>query len=145
MYREITKTWQRMSKNRSAEIKSLGIMLRTRPTIERVDRPTRLDRARRLGYKAKPGFIIVRIKVSRGGMRRVKAKAGRRQKHAGIVKMKANVNVRQTSERRVSEKFPNLEVLNSYFVYRDGRSAWYEVILVDKCDPSLIDYMDLAN
>jgi len=37
---------------------------------EVVDKPLRLDRARALGYKAKKGFIIVRIKIGRGGRKR---------------------------------------------------------------------------
>ena len=76
MYRAIEKTWQDMIKSKSDDLKSKGINLRRRPTIERLERPTRLDRARRLGYKAKQGFIIVRIKVGRGGMRQSKTMGG---------------------------------------------------------------------
>jgi large subunit ribosomal protein L15e len=39
------------------------------------------------------------------------------------------------AERRASERYPNLKVLNSYFLYKDGRYAWYEVILVDPNHP----------
>ncbi len=81
--------------------------------------------------------MVVRVKVSRGGMRRPRPKSGRRSKHLGVVKMKANVNVKQTAERRVSEKYPNLKVLNSYFVYKDGRNVWHEVILLDSNHPSI--------
>ncbi len=33
---------------------------RKEPAVLRIDRPTRIDRARSLGYKAKQGFLIVR-------------------------------------------------------------------------------------
>ncbi|MEE9586257.1 MAG: 50S ribosomal protein L15e [Nitrososphaerales archaeon] len=145
MYREISKTWRGMLSKRSDELKAKGIDLRRRSTIERLERPTRLDRARRLGYKAKPGFIVVRIKVGRGGMRRSKASGGRRPKHAGIVKMKADVSMRQTSEKRVATKFPNLKVLNSYFLYKDGKNAWYEVILIDPHNPSVKSDKDVGG
>lgn len=145
MYSEISKVWRSRFKNKAAELQNLGIDLRTRPTVERLERPTRLDRARRLGYKAKAGFIVIRVKVSRGGMRRRKARMGRRQKHAGIVRMKADVSMRQTAERRVQDKFPNLKVLNSYFLYRDGRSAWYEVLMLDTHHPSVMSDKDVAG
>merc|ERR1712193_46816 len=37
------------------------------PTIHRATRPTRPDKARRLGYKAKQGYCIYRVKIRRGG------------------------------------------------------------------------------
>src|SRR2546430_2352617 len=36
----------------------------------RLERPTRVDRARELGYRAKQGYVIVRARVRRGGRRR---------------------------------------------------------------------------
>ena len=36
------------------------------------------------------------------------------------------------AEERGNRKFPNLEVLNSYWVGEDGQYKWFEVILVDK-------------
>lgn len=127
-----------MFKERSEQLKTLGITLRQKPTIERLERPSRLDRARRLGYKAKPGFVVVRVKVGRGGMRRLKPDRGRRPKHSGLTRMKADVNVQQTAERRATDKFPNLKALNSYYLFEDGKNAWYEVILIDTHHPSVI-------
>jgi len=37
--------------------------------LHRAPRPTRPDKARRLGYKAKQGYVIYRIRVGRGGRR----------------------------------------------------------------------------
>lgn len=127
-----------MFKERGEQLKNIGITLRQKQTIERLERPSRLDRARRLGYKAKPGFVVVRVKVGRGGMRRVKPAKGRRPKHTGLTRMKANVNVQQTAERRATDKFPNLKALNSYYLFEDGKNAWYEVILIDTHHPSVI-------
>ncbi|MCK5626760.1 50S ribosomal protein L15e, partial [Candidatus Bathyarchaeota archaeon] len=33
---------------------------RREPAILRVEKPTRIERAKRLGYKAKQGFVVVR-------------------------------------------------------------------------------------
>lgn len=40
------------------------------PVIHRASRPSRPDKARRLGYKAKQGFVIYRIRVRRGNRKR---------------------------------------------------------------------------
>ncbi|KAH9750559.1 Ribosomal protein L15 [Citrus sinensis] len=43
---------------------------RQHPSIVRVTRPTRPDKARRLGYKAKQGYVVYRVRVRRGGRKR---------------------------------------------------------------------------
>ncbi|KAI7744840.1 hypothetical protein M8C21_031500 [Ambrosia artemisiifolia] len=40
------------------------------PSIVRVTHPTRPDKARRMGYKAKQGYVIYRVRVRRGGRKR---------------------------------------------------------------------------
>ena len=40
------------------------------PAIHRAAKPTRPDKARRLGYKAMQGFVIYRVRVRRGGRKR---------------------------------------------------------------------------
>ena len=143
MYKHSSKTWKNIFKDNSKLLRTRVVQWRKENTLTRVHRPTRLDRARSLGYKAKQGTIVVRIKVGRGGMRRERPKAGRRQKHSGVVKMKADLNMQQIAENRVGRKYPNLHVLNSYFVYKDGKHAWYEVILVDPAHPSIKSDSDL--
>merc|ERR1711879_846842 len=39
-------------------------------SVHRASRPTRPDKARRLGYRAKQGFIIYRVRIRRGGRKR---------------------------------------------------------------------------
>jgi len=55
----------------------------------------------------------------------------------GFKRLTAVKNLRWIAEERVARKFPNLEVLNSYFVASDGVSKWYEVILVDPNHPAI--------
>ena len=38
--------------------------------VHRATRPTRPDKARRLGYKAKQGYVVYRVRVRRGGRKR---------------------------------------------------------------------------
>ena len=48
--------------------------------VVKVDKPLRLDRARNLGYKAKKGFVVARVRVLRGGRTKMRPKHGRRSK-----------------------------------------------------------------
>jgi len=104
-------------------------------TFVRVDKPLRLDRARTLGYKAKPGFVIVRTKVRRGGLRKHRIKKGRRPKRKGILKITMKKSVQRIAEERTSKRYPNCEVLGSYWVGQDGRHKWFEVMMVDPNNP----------
>jgi len=116
---------------------------RRQPTVVRVERPTRPDRARELGYKAKQGFVIARVRVRRGGRRKPRPRSGRKPGSMGVKKLTPAKSLRRIAEERCARKFPNLEVLNSYYVAEDGKYKWYEVILVDpnhpviKSDPTI--------
>jgi len=103
----------------------------------RVERPTRLDRARALGYKAKQGIVVVRGRVRKGGLNRRKIRRGRRAKRKGTNKITAKKSLQRIAEERAAKRYPNLEVLNSYWVAEDGKQVWYEVILLDKHHPSI--------
>ena len=137
MYSQISKTWRSMVKEASPVYKQRAIAWRRGSTVVRIERPTRLDRARALGYKAKQGIVVVRIKVTRGGMRQKRPTSGRRPKHLGVLKIKGQFSSQDTAERRVSEKYPNTKVLGSYPIYQDGKFIWYEVILADVNHPSI--------
>jgi large subunit ribosomal protein L15e len=130
-------TWVKMWKSNADELRSKSIIWRTEPVIHRIRRPSRLDRARRLGYKAKQGIIVVRARVGRGGMRKQRAVAGRRPKHIGVIHIKQGISMRKVAERRVNEKFPNMEILGSYYLHKDGMYYWYELILADPNHPSI--------
>jgi len=135
-YKYIAEAWTRPEKSFVRDLmRKRLIEWRRQPTITRIDKPTRLDRARKLGYKAKQGFVLARVRVRRGGFRKVRPKAGRRPKRMGVTKFKLGKSIRLIGEERTARKFPNLEVLNSYWVGEDGRSKWFEVILIDPSHP----------
>ena len=99
----------------------------------RVNRPTRTDKARRLGYKAKQGFIVYRAAVRRGGRKRPNGKGivYGKPKHQGINQLKFRRSLRSVAEERVGKKMGNLRVLNSYWINQDSTYKYYEIILVD--------------
>ncbi|NIR86899.1 50S ribosomal protein L15e [Candidatus Bathyarchaeota archaeon] len=135
-YKYLAKAWK---KPEASFVKELMwqrlIEWRKQPAVLRVEKPTRIDRARKLGYKAKQGFVVARVRVRRGGFRRTRPRAGRRSKRMGVTKLKLAKSLRLIAEERAARKFPNLEVLNSYWVWEDGRFKWFEVVMVDPNHP----------
>ncbi len=112
------------------------VVWRREGAVTRLERPTRLDRARRLGYKAKQGYIIVRARIRRGGRRKPWPRAGRRSKKMTIHKTPGK-SLQWIAEERAAKRWVNLEVLGSYWVGEDGRHKWFEVILIDPHHPSI--------
>jgi len=102
----------------------------------RVEKPLRLDRARSLGYKAKKGVSVVRIRLKRGGHKRPRPNKARRSKRLHIRK-NLRLNYKEIAEQRVARRYNNMEVLNSYMIGQDGIHNFYEVILVDRSAPTI--------
>jgi len=112
------------------------VKLRAQPAILRIEKPTRPDRARALGYRAKQGIFVVRARITKGGRKRRKITGGRRPKRwARFIQIRKSDQV--LAEERIARKFSNAEVLNSYWVGEDGRYKWYEIILVDRAHPAI--------
>ena len=108
---------------------------RREPSSVKVERPTKLSRARSLGYRAKEGIIVIGQRIPRGGKKR--PKFGKRKSKRMGQRLVLSKNYQSIAEERVAKKYTNLEVLNSYFVVKDGKYAWYEVIMLDWANPSI--------
>ena len=96
----------------------------------RLDRPTNLVRARRLGYKAKQGYVLVVVRIAKGNRARRKPMGGRKPKHNYIF-VQPQQSHQTIAEKRANYRYKNLEVVNSYWVGEDGQSTYFEVILAD--------------
>lgn len=129
--------WKRPRERMPQSWKQRLIDWRKEGTVTRVDSPTRIDRARRLGYKAKQGFVIVRVKVPKGMRKRPKRTGTRRPKRSGRF-FSTGKSKKWIGEEKAARSFMNLEVLNSYYVGEDGVQFWYEVIMVDPKNPSIM-------
>ncbi len=110
---------------------------RREPVFQRIERPTRLDAARRVGYRAKQGITVVRTRVRRGGLRKGKIHMKRKPSKAGLKKITMAKSIQRIAEERTSKRYPNLEVLNSYWVGEDGKNKFFEVIMVDPHHPAI--------
>lgn len=129
----LRQAWKKPDEKR---LRELMIKWRAGKKVEKVGKPLRIDRARALGYKAKGGFVVARVVILRGGRKRPKTRKGRKtrkQTNKKILKM----SYRWVAEIRAQKKFPNLEVLNSYLIGKDGKNYFFEVILVDPNMPEI--------
>ena len=137
MYKYVRDIWKNPKENLGELWRSRRLEWKKQPVTIRIDRPTRIDKARSLGYKAKQGYILVRQKVLRGGRQKPQIRAGRRSKRMSRRK-NLKMSYQWVAEQRVEKKFVNCSVLNSYYVGEDGNNFWYEVILVDRMHPQIM-------
>jgi len=102
-------------------------------SVHRVSRPTRPDKARRLGYRAKQGYVIYRVRIRRGGRKRPVTKGQTYGKPAGHVvnQLKNQRSHQAVAEERVGRKCGALRVLSSYWVAQDSTYKFFEVCMID--------------
>ncbi len=137
VYKYVRELWKQPKKNLGDLWKKRLILWRREPATKRIERPTRIDKARSLGYKAKQGVFVVRQRLARGGHTRPKWSGGRRTKRSSV-NLPLKKNYQAVAEERAQKKYPNCEVLNSYFAAKDGLFYWYEVIMIDRAHPSVL-------
>ncbi len=138
MYSLIQKTFQAEYHARSPLYRARLSKWRTEGAIVRAERPTNLARARTLGYKAKQGYCIVRVRVGRGSRKRPHPWGGRKP-GKNYAYVQPGKSLQHISEERAARRYSNLEVLNSYFVGADGQYKFFEIILVDpECYPGTL-------
>ena len=132
MYKYLNDAWNNREKtDLEPYLRDLAIRWRREPTVHRIERPTRLDRARALGYRSKQGYVVVRVRIRKGGARKPRPRSGRRQKALGVKRFTRALSLKRIAELRARTKFPNLRVLNSYYLWEDGTHHWFETIMHD--------------
>merc|ERR1711907_230624 len=133
-YKYLEEIWKKKQSD------ALRFLLRVRcweyrqlPAIHRVQHPTRPDKARRLGYKAKQGYVVYRVRVRRGSRKRVAPKGITYGKpvNQGVTQLKFQRSLRSVAEERIGRRAGNLRVLSSYWVNQDSTYKFFEVILID--------------
>lgn len=143
-YSYIQENFEKSYSERDEVYRSRLMDMRREAVVTRLEKPTNVARARSLGYKAKQGFVIVRARVSRGAGMHTRPNKGRKPSRMGVNKLTRGKSKQLTAEERAQRKFPNLEVLNSYWVADDGMHKWFEVIMVDPCHPCIANDPNLS-
>ncbi|MBI2545216.1 MAG: 50S ribosomal protein L15e [Candidatus Aenigmarchaeota archaeon] len=137
LYKSLRETWKKPRENLGETLRQRLTEWREQHVVVRVPKPTRLDRAHELGFKAKLGYTVARVRVKKGGRRRRHPDKGRKPRKMGLVHFTPAKSLQWIGEEKVQRKFTNMEVLNSYQVGEDGVYKWFEVILVDPTHPNL--------
>lgn len=74
-YKYLEELWKRKQSDvMSFILRMRAYEFRQLPTIHRCTQSSRPDKARRMGYKKKQGYVIYRIRVRRGGRKKPVAK-----------------------------------------------------------------------
>ena len=133
-YKYLEELW----KKKQSDVMKFILRIRTweyrqLPALHKVSRPSRPDKARRLGYKAKQGVVVFRVRIRRGGRKNPVRKGiiCGKIKTQGVNQLKNYRNHRAIAEERAGRKLGGLRVLNSYWVGQDATYKFYEIILVD--------------
>lgn len=107
--------------------------------VIRLAKPTRVEKARQMGYKAKQGYVIFRVRVRRGNRKKTVPKGivFGKPSSQGVSKLKPKRNLRSIAEGRVGRKCGGLRIMNSYWVNQDSSYKYFEVILVDPAHKSI--------
>lgn len=134
MYDYLQQAWKKPNQK---VLRERMIEWRKGETIVKVNKPLRLDKARALGYKAKKGIIVVRVRIMRGGRTRPRPMKGR--KHGGNLSSSKvlKMSYQWVAEQRAAMTYTNMEVLNSYVIGKDGINYFFEVILIDPEMPEI--------
>lgn len=133
-YKYLQELWRK----KQSDVMAFVLRMRTweyrqLPVIHRCAKPSRPEKARKVGYRAKQGYVVYRVRIRRGGRKRQapKGQVYGKPKRVGINEKKPRRNHRAIAESRVGRRIPGLRVLNSYWVGQDSTYKFYEVILVD--------------
>merc|ERR1711993_190738 len=132
-YKYMNEVWRKKSSDTMRYLQRIRVwQYRNLNTIHRASKPTRPEKARRLGYKATQGFVVYRIKIRRGGRKKPVPKGATMGKpvHQGVFMQFAR-RLQSVAEERVGRHCGGLRVLNSYWVGEDSTFKYFEVILMD--------------
>jgi len=120
----------------AASMKSGAVRERVRAwkqgnTVQRVEKPLNPVRARELGYKAKKGYFVVRVKTKRGKRTRNRPQLGRKP---GRNRKRENPGKpwQWFAEQKALHRCRNAELVGSYFAGGDGSSQFFDVLLKTK-------------
>ncbi|MBU1197684.1 50S ribosomal protein L15 [Candidatus Micrarchaeota archaeon] len=127
-YRHVQDSFSKSYGERLPSFRKRLAKWRKEKTVERAEKPSNPYRARSLGYKAKKGYAIARVKIHRGKRARRKADLGRKPGR-NVKFQNPGRTMSYYAEQKARKRFRNMVPINSYLVGSDGVHAYFEVIL----------------
>lgn len=151
-YKYIRKTFQNEWKGTEDSDYDYASLLRKRALDYRnedkavvvVEHPTNIVSAKGVGYKAKQGVFVARVRVRKGTGTHHRPKHKRRPKRLGQAKLSRKLSTQAMAEQRASKKFENAEALGSYKVAEDGKMHYYEVVMADRNASTIVSDKNLS-
>merc|ERR1712231_3580 len=124
-YKYMNEVWRKKSSDTMRYLQRIRVwQYRNLNTIHRASKPTRPEKARRLGYKATQGFVVYRIKIRRGGRKKPVPKGATMGKPTNMgVFVQFARRLQSVAEERVGRHCGSLRVMNSYWVGEDSKSV----------------------
>ena len=144
MYKQVKKNIISGFKTRSETYRGRLIKWHSEAPITKIEKPTNIARARELGYRAKQGVVVARVRVTGGRKHRSKADGGRKPSKSAAYYTR-HKSLKVVAEEKASRKFMNCEVLNSYFIGNAGAENYYEVILLDRGNSAITSDRTYGN
>jgi large subunit ribosomal protein L15e len=130
LFKQLSNSWR--ENGMPSELKKERLIAwRREPVTLRIEHPTRLDRAKAIGFKHVQGIFMVRQRVTRGTHKRPDWSGGRHS-HNMSSRLNMRKNYQNIAEERAGRAYTNCEVLNSYYVLQDGKNYWYEIVMADR-------------
>lgn len=136
MYKAMKTSFISEYKQRNEIYRNRITQWRAESPIKRIERPTNIARARELGYKAKSGVIMVRVRIKGGKRKRDTAGGGRKPSKSGRY-FSMSKSLQAIAEERAARRYSNCEVVNSYFIGDAGSDKFFEIILIDRNSPQI--------
>jgi len=112
--------------------------------VIKLERPTNIVSAKGVGYRAKQGIFVVRVRVRKGTGTHHRPKNKRRPKRQGQAKLSRRISTQGMAEQKASKKFENAEVLGSYKIAEDGKWHYFEVVLADRTAATVVSDKSLS-
>ena len=137
LYKQMRETFISEYKERADAYKERIVKWGSEPPVIRIQKPTNIARARNLGYKAKQGVVMARVQILGGKKKRPTNSGGRKPSKSGRY-FSRQKSTQAIAEERAARRFTNCEVLNSYFVGSAGSKKFFEIILLEKSNPSVL-------
>ncbi|MFA5357618.1 MAG: 50S ribosomal protein L15e [archaeon] len=145
-WKYIKANFQKQWKGGSDDDYNYGAMMKKRTleyrrderAVVKLEGPTNIPAARAIGYKAKQGIFVARVRVRKGTGTHHRPKNKRRPKRQGQARLSRRKSVQGIAEERASKKFENAEVIGSYKIGEDGQKHYYEVVLADRNAPEIV-------
>lgn len=129
-YKHLLKSFAATYKQRTPALRERLSKWRNAPVVARVAKPLNPARARALGYKAKKEFIVARVRIAKGKRRRRDPDLGRKPGKNRRTQPPGK-SLQWLAGQRAARRFPNLKLINSYYVGEEGQNKYFEVILRD--------------